>query len=122
MKKKKTTTEKKSKTKPTPAKKKKTTEKLKPARKGSATTENPLGKKHTCYACGKKFYDLNRPQVICPSCGADQKSKPAQKFRAAKMKYNEFDVIEEDVPAVDEELEFEEESGEIEDETVLDEE
>ncbi len=31
-----------------------------------------LGKKHTCYQCGCKFYDLNRPAALCPRCGADQ--------------------------------------------------
>ena len=28
-----------------------------------------LGRKHVCPECGKKFYDLGRAQVICPSCG-----------------------------------------------------
>jgi len=41
-----------------------------------------LGKKYDCYQCGCKFYDLSRPQPICPKCGADQneastKARPA---------------------------------------------
>ncbi|MCX8000260.1 MAG: TIGR02300 family protein [Leptospiraceae bacterium] len=85
------------------------------------TSENPLGKKHTCYACGKKFYDLNKPQAICPGCGADQKSKPALKSRAAKLRYSEFDVVDEELPTpLDEEIEFGEDAD-VE-ETILDDE
>ena len=29
------------------------------------------GIKRTCQVCGKKFYDLNKSPVICPSCGAE---------------------------------------------------
>ena len=32
-----------------------------------------LGKKYTCYSCHTKFYDLGKPQPICPKCGADQR-------------------------------------------------
>lgn len=32
-----------------------------------------LGTKHECFSCGAKFFDLCRPQAICPRCGADQK-------------------------------------------------
>jgi len=70
---------------------------------------NPLGKKHTCYNCGTKFYDLNKEQVICPKCGADQNSKPAlkQKLRIS-LKYSEFEVAEDEIPEeLDEELELE---------------
>jgi len=31
-----------------------------------------LGNKHVCYQCGCKFYDLDRPQPLCPKCGVDQ--------------------------------------------------
>jgi uncharacterized protein (TIGR02300 family) len=31
-----------------------------------------LGKKHTCYSCHTKFYDLGKPSVACPKCGANQ--------------------------------------------------
>lgn len=34
------------------------------------------GTKHTCFACGGKFYDLNRAVAICPKCGADQANAP----------------------------------------------
>ena len=35
-----------------------------------------LGKKHQCYQCGCKFYDLKRAHPICPKCGADQNETP----------------------------------------------
>ena len=49
-------------------------------------TERKLrfGTKWTCYSCGAKFYDLNKPEPICPKCGADQRESPA--FQAARSK------------------------------------
>ncbi len=35
-----------------------------------------LGKRFTCYQCNAKFYDLNRPEPMCPKCGADQREDP----------------------------------------------
>jgi uncharacterized protein (TIGR02300 family) len=32
-----------------------------------------LGTKHECFSCGARFYDLGRPEAICPKCGANQK-------------------------------------------------
>ncbi|MEP6471745.1 MAG: FYDLN acid domain-containing protein [Acidobacteriota bacterium] len=32
-----------------------------------------LGKKFECYNCGTKFYNLGRPEAVCPKCGANQK-------------------------------------------------
>ena len=29
------------------------------------------GRKRTCQVCGKKYYDLNKSLIICPSCGAE---------------------------------------------------
>lgn len=31
-----------------------------------------LGTKHICFQCGCKFYDLAKPEPICPKCGANQ--------------------------------------------------
>jgi uncharacterized protein (TIGR02300 family) len=36
-----------------------------------------LGKKFTCYNCGTKFYNLAKPEAICPKCGANQKNAKA---------------------------------------------
>jgi hypothetical protein len=45
-----------------------------------------LGTKHVCFKCGTRFYDLKKPEPICPKCGADQRqspaAKPAEKRRA----------------------------------------
>jgi len=35
--------------------------------------ELKLGTKHECYNCVTKFYDLGKPESICPKCGANQK-------------------------------------------------
>ncbi len=38
-----------------------------------------LGNKHVCFKCGTKFYDLRKPEPLCPKCGADQRESPALK-------------------------------------------
>jgi hypothetical protein len=38
-----------------------------------------LGGRWECYGCGSKFYDLGKPDPICPKCGADQREKPREK-------------------------------------------
>lgn len=81
-----------------------------------------LGKKYTCYSCHTKFYDLGRPEPMCPKCGADQRDADdapvvtSPRSRAARV------VVEEPV----EEPEFGAEeapaaapAGEEEDEEIL---
>jgi uncharacterized protein (TIGR02300 family) len=38
-----------------------------------------LGTKHVCFKCGTKFYDLKKPEALCPKCGTDQKLSPANR-------------------------------------------
>lgn len=38
--------------------------------------KSKLGKRYQCFQCGLKFYDLNRPEPLCPKCGADQRENP----------------------------------------------
>lgn len=38
-----------------------------------------LGNKFVCFKCGTKFYDLKKPDPVCPKCGADQRESPALK-------------------------------------------
>ena len=32
-----------------------------------------LGTKFECFSCGTRFYDLGKPDPLCPKCGANQK-------------------------------------------------
>ena len=41
-----------------------------------------LGTKYQCFSCEAKFYDLNRPEPICPKCGADQRDRPRDEGKA----------------------------------------
>ncbi len=50
---------------------------------GDSVRKSKHGQKWTCFACGKKFYDLNAPEPICPSCGANQLDKPKETAPAA---------------------------------------
>jgi uncharacterized protein (TIGR02300 family) len=66
-----------------------------------------LGSKYTCFKCGVKFYDLKRPDPLCPKCGADQRESPtlrpsekSERRRLARAVVEEPIVPEE---AVDEE-------------------
>ncbi len=36
-----------------------------------------LGKKYECFHCHTKFYNLGKPEAICPKCGANQKNAKA---------------------------------------------
>ena len=57
------------------------------ARKKSAGAAKPvtargeakpgLGYKWACFSCNAKFYDLGKPEPVCPRCGADQRTRPA---------------------------------------------
>jgi hypothetical protein len=35
-----------------------------------------LGLKWQCFSCHAKFYDLNKPEPLCPRCGANQHQRP----------------------------------------------
>lgn len=45
-----------------------------------------FGNKYTCFSCGAKFYDLHKPEALCPKCGADQAGAPPPKPTATKTK------------------------------------
>jgi uncharacterized protein (TIGR02300 family) len=38
-----------------------------------------LGNKFVCFKCNTRFYDMKKPDPICPKCGADQRESPANK-------------------------------------------
>jgi uncharacterized protein (TIGR02300 family) len=72
-----------------------------------------LGVKHTCWKCGTKFYDLKKPEPVCPKCGSDPRaapavkaSPPAERRRAAvEEPLEEIEAVEE--ADLDDELEEE---------------
>ncbi len=91
-----------------------------------------LGKKYECYNCRTKFYNLGKPEAICPKCGANQKDArsddaPAPAPRPPRRSSilmepipeessSEFgeEAAEEEVAVDEEDLEETEELGEVE--------
>jgi uncharacterized protein (TIGR02300 family) len=63
-----------------------------------------LGTKRLCPSCGTKYYDLNRDPILCPKCGTvfEASALPVRPEKASKV-----------VP-VDEEVETEEDTGDVE--------
>jgi hypothetical protein len=43
------------------------------------------GKRYTCFKCGKSFYDMNKPEVRCPTCGANPAKAPARGGAKSKI-------------------------------------
>jgi uncharacterized protein (TIGR02300 family) len=91
------------------------------AGRGAAAGADPkarLGAKHLCFKCGAKFYDLNKPEPICPKCGTDQRTRPKLEPKAKTVPAGQrkqvtrpmvplLDDEEEDEVLVDEELDLE---------------
>lgn len=38
-----------------------------------------LGNKFVCFKCNAKFYDMKKPDPVCPKCGTDQRESPANR-------------------------------------------
>jgi len=59
-----------------------------------------LGKKYECAECGAKFYDLGKPDPICPRCGTNQKDvektapEPRPRYVAPKAAVAAATVVE----------------------------
>jgi hypothetical protein len=45
-----------------------------------------LGTRYKCYKCSMKFYDLGRPQPLCPSCGANQNDDESKGMNKRKRR------------------------------------
>ncbi len=73
-----------------------------------------LGTKYTCFKCGTKFYDMKKPEPVCPKCGADQRESPALKAPPAPERRPRRPV-EPKPPAVEVEPELDDDA-EVEDE------
>ncbi len=78
-----------------------------------------LGIRFKCYKCGTKFYDLNKPQPICPSCGEDQNNEETKRMLKRKRKRS-LSKVKTDIRAVPDENEVVVESDDEVDEYVLD--
>jgi hypothetical protein len=62
------------------------------------------GTRYKCYKCETGFYDLNRPQPICPSCGEDQNNREViHAFKRKKRR--SYSKIETDIHVLHEERE-----------------
>ncbi|HYD40356.1 MAG TPA: FYDLN acid domain-containing protein [Anaeromyxobacter sp.] len=73
-----------------------------------------LGTKHTCFKCGTKFYDLKKPEPLCPKCGADQRESPALKAPPPSERRSRARVVE-PKPAAEIEVEALDDEAELDD-------
>lgn len=71
-----------------------------------------LGNKFTCFKCSTKFYDLKKPDPICPKCGADQRESPALKPASESRRGRLSSVPKAVIAPVEPEVEATEESEE----------
>lgn len=78
-----------------------------------------LGNKHVCFKCAAKFYDLKKPDPLCPKCGADQREGTA-KPEARRSRLSAVPKIIEPVEPA--EREGEDDELEVEDEEISEEE
>lgn len=56
------------------------------------------GERYTCFQCGTKFFDMKKPEPLCPKCGADQRKapkKPVVKTPKQPVIIDEYDTEEE---------------------------
>lgn len=77
-----------------------------------------LGNKHVCFKCSTKFYDMKKPDPVCPKCGADQRESPALKpAESRRSRLSSIPkVIEPVEPEEPEASEEEDDLGDFEDE------
>jgi uncharacterized protein (TIGR02300 family) len=73
-----------------------------------------LGTKFLCFKCSTKFYDMKKPDPVCPKCGADQRESPALKPQPEGRRGRLSAVPKVIAPVEPEEPEAAEEEDEIE--------
>jgi hypothetical protein len=75
-----------------------------------------LGNKYICFQCGTKFYDLRRPEPLCPKCGANQKNAPPDSGESRQTRADRRAIEDEaEAPEVDLPID-DEDAGVIDDE------
>ena len=57
-----------------------------------------LGKKYECFNCGTKFYNLGKPEAICPKCGSNQKDARTDEAPPPQPRPPRRSVIMEPIP------------------------
>ena len=55
-----------------------------------------FGTRYKCYKCGTKFYDMGRPQSLCPSCGADQNNDESKGLHKRKRRGRPYPLVKAD--------------------------
>jgi len=73
---------------------------------------NDLGNKHVCFKCSTKFYDMKKPDPVCPKCGANQRDSPAPKAESTKKSRLAAAKVIEPTPEPEEAEASEDEEGE----------
>lgn len=71
----------------------------------SVDKKKKLGNRLECSECSTKFYDLNKPNPACPSCGKPYVLQDKPKIKASKPVEIEIETSEE-VEAPTEEFEM----------------
>ena len=66
-----------------------------------------FGKKFVCWSCATKFYDLNKPAVKCPKCGANPEDDPTKEDYGDEID----EELEAPAPAAADDEDAEEEPG-----------
>lgn len=49
-----------------------------------------LGTRYKCYKCETKFYDLGRPQPLCPFCGVNQNEDATRETHKRKRRFRSY--------------------------------
>ena len=55
-----------------------------------------LGTRYKCYKCGTKFYDMSRPEPLCPSCGVNQNDDEEKAIHKKKKRRKSFSFVRTD--------------------------
>ena len=77
-----------------------------------------LGTKHICIKCSTKFYDLKKPDPVCPKCGADQREAPVTRPEGRRSRLSALPKIVEPIEAAEPEEVDEEEADDVEEDEV----
>jgi hypothetical protein len=68
-------------------------------------TMKDLGNRLQCNDCGIKFYDMKRPNALCPKCSGEPRKPTKTKFVSSKAIEIDIDPEEVEIP-VDDEMEM----------------